>query len=76
MLTKTVEIELSPLELATVFCEMDAEQQALFFSHLYGLTMEWEGNIGNQLQAISDSPMLSDGGRFVMGKIGEYSKPQ
>ena len=69
-----VDIVLSPQELATSFCEMDADQQATFFSEVAVLTSGWERAFCFQAQYITDSGMLTDAGRSIMRCIGEYGE--
>lgn len=70
-----VEIVLSPQEMATAFCEMDADHQAAFFSEVAVLTSGWERAFCFQAQYITDSDMLTDAGRSIMRVIGEYGEP-
>ena len=64
-------IEPTPEELAGCFWSMDAEQQATFFN---GLAVEIgeSGAFCRQLQEVTDSPLLTPGGRRIMEQIGEY----
>ena len=76
MIKRNIEtdIELSAEELAFLFTEMLAEDQAKFFNEVGRLSNEWDAPFVFQLQAISDDPALNGDGRYVMSKIGEYSK--
>ncbi|MDD5487113.1 MAG: hypothetical protein PHW65_06125 [Dehalococcoidales bacterium] len=67
-----IDVTPTPDELAYEFAEMGAEQQAMFFSELARLVEKWDRPFSFQLQAVTDDPALTDGGRFIMGKIGEY----
>lgn len=75
-ITKTIEVEidLNPRELATIFASWSGGKQAAFFSGLDQIVKDtWEIPFEFQLQHITDSPCLTDGGRYIMGQIGEYS---
>ena len=67
------QIQLAPEELASEFCEMDAEQQARFFNHI-GLTVanKWDRSFAFQMQNIVDSPELKDSGKYILGIIRDY----
>ena len=65
-----VAIHLSSYELAEVFWEMDAEEQAGFFHRLSEVS---EGRLAMQLQNIADSEHTTTQGRAVMASIGAYS---
>lgn len=39
----TVDVEITPYELAAAFCEMDATDQALFFGHIWQIAKAWPG---------------------------------
>lgn len=62
-------VEISPTDLAKAFWEMDADQQAEFFGVLANVAHA----LPMQLQFITDSKILCDGGRRVMATIGEYA---
>jgi hypothetical protein len=63
-------IHLSSYELAEVFWEMDAEEQAGFFHRLSEVS---EGRLAMQLQNVTDSEHTTTQGRAVMASIGAYS---
>ena len=65
--------DITPAELAKEFCEMDADNQALFFSYIAGEVGRWKNSFCFQLQTITDSKFLTDGGRDIMEQIGDYS---
>ena len=61
---------------AMLFCDLDDEEQAKFYNTCADLGSKWcDGKRGwcFQLQAITDSPMLTYGGRRFMAEVGEYS---
>lgn len=68
-ITQEVEIRLSGHDLAELFWELDADQQALFF-HKIG---EFEG-LPMQLSFVSISPNITNQARRMMAMIGEYSQ--
>lgn len=67
----TVNIELTPEEWAEEFALMGSDDQAKVFNHL---AIIFDGWFVEQLQRITDSPVLTTEGRDAMDKIGEYSK--
>lgn len=69
---QSYDITPTPAELATVFCAMDADEQAAFLNCIANITADWKTPFVFQLQAIIDSPVLSAQGRSVMQEIGEY----
>lgn len=75
-LTKEVEVELTPDELAGTWELMNSVEQAQFFSALADRVAAWDGGMGTfllQLQAITDRDELTFDGRRVMEAIGDYS---
>lgn len=72
----SIDVEMCPFDLAKLFCEMDAGQQALFFSHVDALVDEWDTAFCFQMQGVTDDGALTDGGRKIMRVIGEYSEKQ
>ena len=74
-ITHDVNINLTPQELASEFCEMDFDQQACFFNQIAKITIEWDKPFCFQLQNIMTSHVLTVDGRWVMEQIGIYSKP-
>lgn len=70
-----IDVRLTPREAAEVFSEMDSVQQSIFFNEIWEI---WEQNSRPfcfQLQALTDSNFLKDGGRQIMEAIGEYARP-
>jgi len=62
-------------EVAAAFVEMDSSAQAGFFSIIAQHVNKWKCGMGSfamQLQYVTESTHLSDGGREVMRAIGEY----
>ena len=66
-------VEVSPLQLANMFLDCDAHQQAEFFTHIANSTKDWKSPFCFQLADVCDSPMLTPEGRAVMIEIGEYA---
>lgn len=64
----------TPEQVAELFESMDADQQAIFFNHLADRFSTWEHPFCFQLQALSDSDLLTYDARYVMEQIGEYAK--
>jgi|688.fasta_scaffold127756_7 hypothetical protein len=76
MITRSVylDVELSPYELAQEFCNMDAEQQAMFLNHVASISEDWDGTFVEQVQAIVNSNGFLNGANKVMKIFGEYAK--
>ena len=74
LLQKTIDlsIEISPEQVASFFSTMDSEDQAIFFSEVARISGLWKNDIIFQLQYVTDSENLTDEGRELMVKIGEY----
>lgn len=73
---RTAEIVIKPTvrEVADAFCSMDSKEQAQFFSLIYETVKgTWERPFCIQLESVSKEPSLSDGGRYIMNEIGNYS---
>ena len=71
---QTVSIQPFAEEIAKEFCNMDADEQARFFNEVSRLSAIWKVQLCFQIQSITDSKNLEDGGRDVMETIGEYSR--
>ncbi len=69
-----IQIVPTPWELAQEFSRMDDEQQAMFFSELGRIVSNnWRAPFVFELQAITESKLLSQEGRNVMHQIGQYA---
>ena len=67
-------VTITPNIIARLFCEMYADDQAQFFNKVADIASTWSwGDMGMQLQYITDDDGLTLAGRRVMQKIGEYS---
>lgn len=80
-LIRNVEVSVSatPKEVADLFWSMSEHEQALFFNALYVNVMASEQKeyaFAMQMQYLTDSHELTDGGRKIMAQIGNYSSNQ
>jgi len=66
--------DITPAELAKEFCSWGEDEQAIFFNQIYAESQKWKRPFCFQLQAITDSPILTIGARFIMRQIGEYAE--
>ena len=76
MIFRTIDIDITPtiVEFAEHFCEMDADEQADFFSTVAELSHTWKAPVELQLNNVSTSLSLSPDGRRLMEKIGVYAE--
>lgn len=76
MITRNIEVVVkpTPFELASEWCDMDANQQAQFFAHIYELAEDWVAPLPFQLQAITDCRSFDARCSAVMRTIGEYAE--
>lgn len=72
-ITKTVQVKLTPEDIAVVFCEMFSDDQARFFNRVAELVKEWDEPFSMQLQAITEKGLTPEA-RFIMRKIGECAE--
>ncbi len=70
---KIIKVELTPKDMASLFAEMDASEQAEFFNEVANCASTWSSPFCFQLQSITDDDGLTLAGRRVMQGIGEYS---
>ena len=70
----TIDVELTPEDLADCFCELYADEQAIFFNRISELVEKWDTSFCFQAHAIESSGKLTNNGRWIMSVIGEYSK--
>ncbi len=74
--TETIQVKVTPKELASEFCEMDSMQQAEFFNTVASISKEWEcGHFIHQMNCVSSEQMLTDSGHKVMSIIGDCAAP-
>ena len=71
--TITTEIEISPEEIAELFCRMDDFDQVRFFNKIPEIVKEWGGDFCFQMEAMVGKTTLTDEARAIMKTIGEYS---
>jgi len=69
----TLDLQVTPEELAFEFSNFNNEDQVKFFNALHEITRKWSTPLCIQLQFITENQALTDGARFVMRQIGEYS---
>ena len=70
-----IEVTPTPEELASEFCGLDADEQARFFNEIDKLSSKWDnGLFCFQMQALTDSEILTREGRCIMETIGEYAR--
>ncbi len=70
---KIIKVELTPKDMANLFAELDASEQAEFFNEVANCASKWSAPFCFQLQEITDDAGLTLAGRRVMQGIGEYS---
>lgn len=74
MLTRIINVNPTPEELACEFSQMNDSQQAVFFNEIARLTEKWEMDFCFQLQHLTDNKSLTNQGRQIMKQIGEYAE--
>jgi len=67
----TVQLEFAGFEVAQMFWDLDGDHQAHFFDELARLAGP---RFAFQMQFVTDSEQLSDGGRHIMDTIGNYAQ--
>ncbi len=70
---KDVTLDVTPNDIADLFCSMDSDEQAIFFNKVAKNIKQWESPLYFQLQAITDSAELTEEARLIMKEIGDYS---
>ena len=70
----TVDVELTPEDIADCFFDLYADGQAVFFNRISELVKKWDTSFCFQAHAIEGSGKLTNNGRWIMSVIGEYSK--
>ena len=68
----TVDVELTPEDLADCFCDLHSNEQAHFFNRIAEVVATWDTSFNFQLQAIGNSGVLTNDGRRIMSMIGDY----
>lgn len=71
-----VELNITPEELAKVFCEFDCTKQAQFFNAIADEVKTWEYSFPFQMSFVSSDDALLPKGKSIMQIIGEYGDIQ
>lgn len=69
----TVNLDLTPEELAERFCEMSGDEQARVFNHIAVCTTEWNGPWASQAKSIAASLWLNKDGRQIIDTLSHYA---
>ena len=72
-ITKTIEVDITPSEMAKIFASENELYQSEFLNELAAQVDTWDKPFCFQLQSITDCVILSDDARNIMKQIGEYS---
>jgi len=67
-----IAVEITPEEVAKLFCDMNSREQAVFFNSVYDQTLKWDRPFCFQLQSIIEEDVLRISGKNIMSQIGEY----
>lgn len=70
----SIDVKLTPLELAQEFCDMDGDEQAMFLNFIAQLSSQWDRPLEFQIQNIVDSNNFLSGANRVMKLFGEYAE--
>ena len=77
-ITRTIDVNPSPEELAVAFATMGSDDQAEFFNAVAAEVEGWPNGMSSwvmQLQYINTDEGLTDEARHIMETIGEYAHP-
>lgn len=66
-------VDVTTEQVAKLFCDMDAEQQAHFFNEVATQVKSWKGTFSAQMWGVANESILSDNARTVMASIGTYA---
>lgn len=69
--TYTVDVQITPQELATAFCEMDSFDQAEFFAAIKPISDKWPG-AGLCWQSCEINRSLDEAGRTVLETLASH----
>lgn len=69
--TYTVDVEITPEELAAAFCEMDSIDQAAFFAAIKPISDKWPG-AGLCRQSCEINRNLGEAGRTVLSTLASH----
>lgn len=67
----TINVAITPQELASAFCEFGSEEQAAFFAAIKPITDEWPG-AGLCSQSLFINQDLDADGRFVLETLASH----
>jgi len=74
---RKIRIELEPWEVAKGFCDLNNDQQAMFFNEVFRITSQWgPGGFPKQLGMVRTSTNIAPGGLSIMREIGEYGNDE
>ena len=68
---RTVNVTITPQEMAEAFCEMFGEEQAAFFAAIKPISEQWPG-AGLCQQAYGINSKLNADGRFVLQTLASH----
>lgn len=71
--TTTQEVDITPKQLAEVFCEMDSDQQAEVLNHIATIFHSWD-NEWFQIREIMSSDKLYSGKAWIKSMYEEIKK--
>ena len=74
MISKSIDIQLTPDELASEFFKLSASAKALFFNCLFNTNPGWHDGFCTDMSKVQKNPKLSEGGKRVMKIIGDFSE--
>lgn len=70
-LTKQVTVEVTPEECAKLFCNMDNEEQCLFFNEIAKEVKTWKKPVEYQIEDIRGVKMLNEDAKSFITKLYE-----
>lgn len=73
-ISTTVQVTLTPKEVAGLFCEMDNTEQAEFFNAVAHEVAQWDGSFEVQMLDVVSTGMLWPDAIDIMKTIGESIK--
>ncbi len=71
MIKKTIELKLTPKEIAELFCELDNHDQAIFFNEVGKIMKSWPGIPYVQVTSFIESKSLNEHGHMLLRFISE-----
>ena len=67
-----VDIEMSPEDIADCFCDLYADEQAIFFNRISEVVTTWGTSFCFQFQSVVDSKILTSDGKEIIRQMGKY----